>query len=542
MSIKGIEPKKLKKVIEAEELCSTLDNTNILKALSIYKDLCFQTTLSPEDKIEVLCSFLKNIPDEGREMLIRIRDMIAYLGSRDLDNMIRLCVLICENPSIDSHERSVTAITLYNHAFLNVCFRCFEAIATDKSVLVTYRIDACRYLVGSEIPENREIAQECLLEIIEDQNLMSDFRYKIIAGFISRTGISTFLNSAKIKIPYDEEFVYGLQTSFFSNKENGIRERLLSAQHLLGISEELSTIQEKTDISTELLEIAKNGTYDENTRADAADIVLTRSSNDEHIAEARKIIADIGYSGVSGKSTSLMDRVKTLYNNSQNIHDETIAESVGKFIEKMVRDTKTKTRPFHEVQNEVVELIKTKDLTSQQRHNAYKALNRVSIDVATFTSYRVTISDIFVRVWFRINKEEDPTNRALLENRLIEELIEMGDTCSSGHGGRFVNVLSAVDSDIKISFESQINSNLAGRINKRLRDIENSDLRASISSGMLPDAEEEDKDAYKTFIENVLPELYSELQKEFVGEKYISQEEFDLYFIQSKKQWLDYLR
>lgn len=558
----GIAPKKLKRVEEAEALVKsteikTTDLTDdektsiterLNKAVKIYTDLCLTSTITPDDKVEIIVSFLKTIPGEGREMLIRIRDMIPFCKGQEQNRLVRLLVLICKNPGIDSHERSITATTLYNHAFLNICFECFEAIAVDKTVLVKYRIEACRYLFGSEIENNKEIAQECLIEILEDMALPSEYRYKTITGFISKTGFSTYLNSQKIKIPYDEEFVYGLQTRFFYENQNGVRERILSGQHMLAmccIDEE-----EREKIINILLGMAENTSYDENTRADAADVVL-RLGTKEQIEKARTLITNLGFSALGkGDKKNILDNVKTIYSNSQNIHDEKIAECVGKFIEKLVKEN-AKARPYHEIQQEVVNLLKdrtkqenrdgTPVLDNKKKFAALSALNRVSIDTATFTKYNISISEVFVHVWLKILTHPEHTDvRKMLEDRLIEELVEMGDTCSSGHAGRFVNVLASVDADLQISYESQIAANLAGRINARVRDITDSDLRASISMGMLPDAEEEDIITFRNFLSTTLTELHDELYKEFVGEKYISKEEFEKFYTSAAKQWKNF--
>lgn len=557
---RGIAPAKLKKVEEAEALAKppeeepktdaerTKLTERLNKAVKIYTELCLTSTIDPEAKVEVIVSFLRSIPEEGREMLIRIRDMIPFCKGQEQDRLVRLLVLICKNPCIDSHERSITATTLYNHAFLDVCFECFEAIAADKAVLVQYRVEACRYLFGSEIQDNKEISQECLIEILESMALPSDYRYKIITGFISRTGFSTFLNTQKIRIPYDEEFVYGLQSCFFYEEKNGVRERILSGQHMLGMK--CVEKEEKDRIATILLGIAEHEDYEENIRADAADVIL-RLGTTEQVEKAREIITNLGYSALGkGNKKNILDRVKTIYSNTQNIHDETIAECVVKFIEKLIKNH-TETRPYHEVQQEVVNLLKarteeeTEDgeplLDNKKKFSALSALNRVSIDTATFTKHNVSISEVFIHVWTKIVSYPASSDvRKMLENRLIEELVEMGDTCSSGHAGRFVNVLSAVDADLRISYESQIVANIAGRINARIRAIEDSDLKASISMGMLPDAEEEDVSSFKNFISTALPELHDELYKEFVGEKYISDEEFEKFFASGAEQWKNF--
>ena len=547
--MKGITPKKLKKVEEAEALAvpatdeelktdegKTAYTKRINKSVEIYNQMCLNGTIGPNDKIEVIASFLKAVPSEGKEMLIRIRDMIPFCRGKEQDNLVKLLVLICRNPDIEAHERSITAVALYNHAFLNVCFDCFEAISVDKNVPVEYRIEGCRYLFGSDIDENKQLSQECLIEILSDLKLSSEYRYKTITGFISRTGFSTFLNSTKIKIPYDEDFVFGLQNCFFYEKGNGIRERILSGQHMLDMS--CVENKEKTEIGNILLGFAEDDKNIENVRADAADVVL-RLGNDEQKEKARNIITNLGFSALGkGNKKNILDRVKTVYSNSQNIHDENISECVAKFIEKIIKEKK-ETKTFEDVQKECINLIKSKTKDNERKHKALKSLNRVSIDTATFTKYNVSISEIFVHIWMRITNYEGDV-RKMLEERIIEELVEMGETCSSGHAGRFVNVLASVDVDLRISYESQIEANLAGRINARVRLVEDSDLRASIAMGMIEEASEDDKNALKTFLATTLIELHDELEKEFVGEKYISSAEFEKYYSKAASQWSNF--
>ncbi len=179
-------------------------------------------------------------------------------------------------------------------------------------------------------------------------------------------------------------------------------------------------------------------------------------------------------------------------------------------------------------------MVRKTKLKPAQKHLAYKALNRVSIDTATFTKYRVNIAEIFVHVWIRIKKYQDE-QRAELEKRMVEELVDMADTCSSGHSGRFINVLSIYDETIRISWDDQIKSNIVGRLMARIRDIKDEELRAQVSLGMLDDADDADKKAYRNFIETTLEILKKELHEEFVGEGYVTKEEFETAFISGSK-------
>lgn len=504
-------------------------NSNLKKGLQIYNKLCLSDNLSPEYRLKVLRSFVKFVPDEGNDMLSRLQDSLRFLKGPPLENLVKILVGVTRSSDFDSHRRVVTAVTLYNNCFFNVCYGCIADLANDRSVLVDYRVEAARYLFGSEIEDNIQASQEALLEVIDTDLYPSEYRYKIIAGFISRTGISTRLNYAKLKVPYDEDFVYGLQTNFFFNSKNGHRERILSGQHMLQMK--CVKDDEKKEVGDAILEIASDPLLEANIRADAADVLLREGTPDQR-KKAREVIIDLGFSPTGTRT--LADKAKTIYSDSQNVHNETISKCIETFIEKIINETDVKIRPYHEVHQEVCDLVRKTKLEPKEKHLAYKALNRVSIDTATFTKYRINIAEIFVHVWIRIQKYKDEQLEEL-EKRMVEELVDMADTCSSGHSGRFINVLSIYDDTIRISWDDQIKSNIVGRLNAKIRDIKDEELQAQVSLGMLEDADEDDKKAYTQFIEKTLKDIKEELHGEFVGEGYVKEKEFLIAFAEGTK-------
>ena len=122
---------------------------------------------------------------------------------------------------------------------------------------------------------------------------------------------------------------------------------------------------------------------------------------------------------------------------------------------------------------------------------------------------------------------------------MIDELIDMSDTCSSGHSERFINVLSTVDDTLKIGWDSQIIANMAGRLEARMRDCPDEDMRIRVALGLMDGADEEDKEAYIKFVKDQLIELKQELRKEFVDEgKFVKDDEFEEIFDKGTKNWL----
>jgi hypothetical protein len=349
------------------------------------------------------------------------------------------------------------------------------------------------------------------------------------------------MNIQKLMIPYEEEFVSVLQKSFFNDEKNDVRFRILSGQHLLQMKTSITNDDKRSIIDT-LFSMGANETNTENARADALDVVL-RLGNDEE-----KIKAKLALSSIGKKSSK--DTFKTLYNNSQNIHDETISESILSYLEKIVEVPKLyKTYTFDETLRGITEYIREimpisgeNDEYVGKRHAINNALSRIKIDTATFTKYNITTVEVLCHVWSRINSSEfDGSNivgsnsnsigsniTALLKQRLVDELLDMDDTCSSG-AGRFVNVFSSFDDTIKISWKEQITANVKGRIDAKIRNCENVDLQATLTFGMMEDADETDREVYVKFILDNLESIEKELYVEFVKEGHISENEYNGY-------------
>lgn len=510
---------------------SVLYPENFYRGLSILKEILLNRFLPSEDKLQALAKLYEIAPDEGQDMLYRWKDSIIFLKGRDLDDMLKILTAVSMCNFISSHERISIVVSFYNLGFIDICYDCFAELAADSTMLLEYRVEASRYLFMTE--KYKELAQNILLEAINSDLFSSHDRYGIIAGFISKTGISSTLNFTKLKIPYDEDFVYGLQTNFFYNEQNDVRDRILSGQHILQM--DCAEEKEKDEVTDILFEIADDTSLENAIRADAADVILREGKDKKR---ARQIISSLGFSAVPttgfGISHSLLDRSRIIYNDAENIHAFT--DQINRFIEKIV-DINTELRPYSEIHAEVVDIVKKYTNSNKEKFKAMKALNRISVDTARFTEYKVTLAEIFVHTWTQITSY--PSEQKIeLEKRLVEELVDMGDTCSSGHSGRFVNVLSMYDDTLKISWEEQLKSNIAGRLNARIRDCPDEELRTSLAMANSEMAEEEDHKNYRRFISEQIPLLKQELQQEFVGEGYISLAEFEEAFSKSIVEWV----
>lgn len=481
------------------------------------------------EKFEAFQVLLEKMPDRAIEILNRWRDGLKYFKGDDEKMYISLISDVVKKTTITSQQKLTTASTLYNLGYLDSCWELFQYVATSDDVEGCHRVDAARYLYSRGDDEAMESAQNVLLDIIGDHSYDTEWRYSIVASFIGKTGINSVINAQKIYIPQDDDFVYTLQVQFFYDERNAIEERLLSGQYLLQLGPDYNTTveegcptkQEKVEIGDKILAIAKNEEYSPDRRADAADIVSRCGIEDQKV-EARKVIKLLGD----------IDNVNhsTVYTDAQNIHSFT--DQINKALQGMMNDTSLEIEPYSVIYDKIGGLVSEHfSNNTRSRFRAKKALYRISIDTAKFTDQYVTLSGILEYVWAKIKKSEHSDE---LTKRLLEELADMGETCSSGHAGRFVNVLSAYDNNLTISWEDQIKANIVGRMNARIRDAPD-DIRDHLVMAKSELADDEDKKVYDEFIDRGLEELWDILKQEFVDGGHTTLEVFTKAFQEGKE-------
>jgi hypothetical protein len=108
----------------------------------------------------------------------------------------------------------------------------------------------------------------------------------------------------------------------------------------------------------------------------------------------------------------------------------------------------------------------------RRKRDALKlALTRIEIDRGIYSVYSLSLSNVLVHLWTYIVGHEHEKD---MTTRLIEELVEMSATCSTGYISRLANVLSGFgDFSVRISWEDQIVANFTGRLNAAARNITN---------------------------------------------------------------------
>jgi hypothetical protein len=78
--------------MDSIEEAENLVENDIEKALSLYKKICFDMSISESVRLIALLSILKKIPDEGLDILSRLRDSLQFLRGAIQENQVKLLI------------------------------------------------------------------------------------------------------------------------------------------------------------------------------------------------------------------------------------------------------------------------------------------------------------------------------------------------------------------------------------------------------------------------------------------------------------------
>lgn len=465
-------------------LCKIAYNTKIdillrleaSKALLVYKEL--------EDDIEKTDTEEEVKEKEEENKLVQLRN------NKRKENSANVLKEICSNGQelptpcrieaiislleleLYPNEVNDAFITLVNDQNIECEFRYRTIISLEKKSLEYYKNTLNNYFTDKDFVA--EIFTEFLDLILKE---FPDFspnieNHKFFELLITRMGYD-FAKKMYTKYidkicPY-ESFLFNAQLAFLKYDFNMTYYKVLAGQYLLQ-KFNLNTSQ-REEVEYILLSIAGDEELDYDRRADAADVLMQLGSP-EMKENGRAIIMQLG--GVDG-------RVRTVFDNAQNVHNEEVEESVAEVLEffammplKMVNK---QTIEFDYVKEQVEDMVKKmkESMDEEEFKDREKkiqvALSRIYLDRALYSKYNSTLSNILIKVWsYLVGHEHEEEMR----KRLLEELEEMSGTCSTGFASRLINVISGFgEFNIRISWEDQIIANFSGRLNAAARNITN---------------------------------------------------------------------
>lgn len=364
-----------------------------------------------------------------------------------------------------------------------------------KSLNHLIEIDTIRYLLT--VSSYEEKTKFFLESFFNNESIEINYRYKSLVNITeddTRKALGRFLL-----------FSYKL---FLCNKKYPLY-NILSSVWIYNYS----TSADDQILCKEILTSLCSHSNDD-IKADASDMILQLIPDISSRELATKTILSLG-----GKST-LTNHV---FGSNQNIHNSDINQSIIENCNKLAS--------IH-----IPDHIKFENISSYLLDNIPSTFNidkiktsliRISMDSLYYPGSQ-TLKNIFLRIYLLIIQNDSLSTE--LFKRLYEELIEMSNSCGSGHVGRLINVLSGFNLgfDLNISIKSVLKSRFSNLVQKRIEMIENEDLRDKIldqlSWNTLKDTE---KTEWNAFLRNNYNHFYNTLKAE---NSKIDEKEFDMYF------------
>jgi hypothetical protein len=244
-------------------------------------------------------------------------------------------------------------------------------------------------------------------------------------------------------------------------------------------------------VLTEFENMFTDDTISNYTKMEIADIFLLnnrRERGEEMLYNLREEFKGEGERDYDDQKNNynLSDRSGlTVYKDSQNVHNHNINQSVlnacvclislmyrsdiGKKSEKNSEKNSEKKSEYKSIDEEVLAVLT--EIEPECKTSVETVLQRVQIDESRFKSDSNIFSmyDVFTSLWKYIKQHK---GREELLKRLIEEIYAMEKYCSSGHIGRFINVIQGYTENenlqVHISNDDQIKSVISHYLDTQL--------------------------------------------------------------------------
>ena len=217
---------------------------------------------------------------------------------------------------------------------------------------------------------------------------------------------------------------------------------------------------ERIEVLEYILNIADDKNESVKARADCADLLFTFGEGDE-IFFGKKIINSLG-------DLYEQNKIKTIWTNAQNVHNETIQDSILKIVKTLKR------KSIQTSSNLKIEITKIQEILLNIQPTCEEKITnfcyRIAVDPSRYEN--LTLLDVFILIWDVIISS---LHKVELTERLIEEIVDMDDTCSTGYLTRLVNVITGYveeeDLILRLSPKDELRSATFARIMAKIRGL-----------------------------------------------------------------------
>ena len=466
-----------------------------------------------EERLNIFLELKKRNEDIAREQISTLCRAMEQSSSSDLIDFMKFIIEFC--PEMDMFMKFEMTLSLHSvcgvsvRAYFVMLLNTYIATQPVQRPSVTLFLDVLKYLLVEDLIEHEDVQDDmhkCIAWFFNEEKLTAEFKYKTILS----------MHRDSDRVVYKEHLNYLYSAFFFST--NSIQYKILSSQYIIP---NIPTYN--SEVIFAILSIAEDSETPYNQRADAADILI-RLGPDSVKNKGKNIIDQLA----KGDQTA----IPTLFSNRQNVHDENIEASVRDFLLQLGGDTFPMTKvgdgerelTFDDVYSELCPMVDILKMSSK-----IEAINgsllRIKIDQILYPGSQ-TLLTIFIKIYSRISKHE---HREALFQRLFDELIDMDDTCSSGHASRLVNVFSGVDNfNINIGFRKQIRGNISGRLSKLIQDVTTETRRDELIDQMTNEID--NRPMWNAFFRTHIGAIKHELEIEYISGGYLTEEQFSIFF------------
>ena len=346
-------------------------------------------------------------------------------------------------------------------------------------------------------------------------------------------------NSARLSLVTKEEIVYTIFASYITIIKQFIITpiRELQAQEfqyfqsisIFLLKNNVSKIEEEVNILqqliTNLTNALEDNTLPEERRFAVIDIFLHACQNQQQREQLEAEIELYRQRNLNLNNIRQTSKRKDKYEistDTQNVHDivlNTLYRRKCILIEKDIipdESINTTIKKYYDLRIKHSTLLdKIKNTFGINKDNF--AFNRIKTDLTVFSPTRLTLSDIFQRVFYRIVRLQHTDYFPDILQRIEEECIEMQETCATGHMTRLLNMLSGYP-EVDIEVVSFYVDEMIDKLRKTFESLFEDD------EGMMDSYisfDEKERSKFDKYIrsKNTIEEYYAILKREYILEK-----------------------
>jgi hypothetical protein len=398
-----------------------------------------------------------------------------------------------------------------NHSIENPLARLYE-IAVNPSNTETERRKALHFMSKTGYINRVSMCSNALLAMLKDDTLSLETRFDIL------TQAKDFPDSIEICL-------HGYVAWFYQYDEP-ILFKMLSAQYVLSHQvQSFPLIRSHTKNAQQYLyDIARKEKYPVKTRSEAADMLI-RLGTANFRKSAEEIITALGNRYINGQERSF-------YLDEQNIHEVQYEKSLKELVKSIqsIEDISLdaiyeKIRAYSISHPRKVKHVRwamadegdskedsvdeptedSKEEKASEEDIRVASFQRIVMDTSTYCGYTMIdiIRYVYKKIQLSVHKEE-------LEQRMMEELIDMHGWCSTGHVVRLLNILQGYEEQVVLTVEptKELYAAVLARLKFSMRT-----LSRELQEEMILEFCSEEKSLLEEFVEQYSP--YEELLKEY---------------------------